>query len=211
MYGLSCNPPSPTKMAPNNTTVYLIRHAQVHNPGKIVYGRLPGFQLSQVGRDQAEHLGSFLKMYHIDAIYSSPMERAQETASYIAKHFLHLPVVIDDRLTEVYTPVEGSLQSSLPKGDVYTKKFFDAGGERLEDIWSRMQSFLKDVCAQHAGKKIVSVSHGDPLMIVLAKYEHKELGLAAIRGPHCIRHAEGFVLTFTGVGVFVKIEPITAV
>ena len=66
------------------TTIHFIRHGEVHNPDEIYYGRLPGFYLSARGRLQAEATAQVLREQKLDAIFTSPMERAVETAEIIA-------------------------------------------------------------------------------------------------------------------------------
>ena len=71
------------------TRVHVMRHGEVHNPGGILYGRLPGFHLSDRGRAQAEAVADALAGRDIVAVIASPLQRAQETAAPIAaKHDL---------------------------------------------------------------------------------------------------------------------------
>src|SRR6201999_4620367 len=76
---------------PEQTRVHLIRHGEVHNPDGILYGRLPGFRLSDRGRAQAAAVGDALAGRDIVAVIASPLQRAQETAAFIAaKHDLEV-------------------------------------------------------------------------------------------------------------------------
>ena len=79
--------------------VHLVRHGEVHNPGRILYGRLPGFQLSEAGRLMAKAAADFLADRDITVLKSSPLQRAVETAEPIAAEF-GLQAEIDDRLIE---------------------------------------------------------------------------------------------------------------
>jgi len=81
------------------STIHLIRHGEVHNPGHLVYADLPGFHLSRLGRREASATAAHLAAEPIDLIVSSPLERAVETATPLAE-MLGLQVRIDDRLTE---------------------------------------------------------------------------------------------------------------
>ena len=65
------------------TTIWLARHGEVHNPGGLLYGRLPRMRLSPLGQRQAEALADFLAPRPLQAIYSSPMLRARKTAAVI--------------------------------------------------------------------------------------------------------------------------------
>ena len=66
------------------TKVHVMRHGEVHNPEGILYGRLPGYRLSDKGRAQAEAVADALADNDIVAVIASPLERAQETAAPIA-------------------------------------------------------------------------------------------------------------------------------
>ena len=68
------------------TTIYLLRHGEVHNPEGIIYGRLPGYRLNEVGRGQVRTAGEFLaERGPFDALITSPLERARESAGIIAE------------------------------------------------------------------------------------------------------------------------------
>ena len=92
------------------TLVHLLRHGEVHNPTRVLYGRLPGFGLSALGRDQAEVVAKALADADLAAVVASPMQRAQETAGPIAT--LHgLEIVTDERLIEADNRFEGQTVS----------------------------------------------------------------------------------------------------
>ncbi|MFB0944461.1 MAG: histidine phosphatase family protein, partial [Candidatus Nanopelagicales bacterium] len=63
-----------------HTTVHLLRHGEVYNPQGVLYGRLPGYFLSDLGRKMADRAASALANRDIATVISSPMERAQQTA-----------------------------------------------------------------------------------------------------------------------------------
>lgn len=87
--------------------VHLLRHGLVHNPAGILYGRLPGYHLSDLGREMAERAANFLAEADITYLASSPLERAAETAAPLAAK-LGLPVVTDARLIEPTNIFEGT-------------------------------------------------------------------------------------------------------
>ncbi|MGW8590552.1 histidine phosphatase family protein [Dietzia sp. NPDC055877] len=90
------------------TIVHLVRHGEVHNPDGVLYGRLPGFRLSELGRSQAETVGRVLGSGHdIVSIVASPLQRAQETAAPLAER-LGLPVGIDEDIIEADNRFEGN-------------------------------------------------------------------------------------------------------
>ena len=101
------------------TTLYLVRHGEVHNPEGIIYGRLPGYGLSENGRRQLAAAAELLAGEGaIVALYSSPMQRAQESAAIIAAR-LGLPVQTAEQLLEMPENrwcelVEGELRPMSP-------------------------------------------------------------------------------------------------
>src|SRR5687768_2690823 len=88
------------------TVVHLLRHGEVHNPGGVLYGRLPGFHLSELGLTMARRVAEHLSGEDITHVVSSPLERARETAAPAATAF-GLDVAIDDRLIEAGNVFEG--------------------------------------------------------------------------------------------------------
>lgn len=90
------------------TIVHLVRHGEVHNPDGVLYGRLPAFRLSELGRSQAETVGRTLGQGHdIVSVVASPLQRAQETAAPLAEA-LGLPVGINEDIIEADNRFEGS-------------------------------------------------------------------------------------------------------
>ncbi len=183
------------------TTVYLVRHGDVHNPDQIMYERLPGFKLSELGKKQANALGKFLSDKKITTIYASPLDRTRETAEIIASYHNSVPIAHDERLLEVSTSARGKkvVDLAAEHWNFYTPKYLKNGGERLRDIWKRMNEFIKQAVAKHEGEEIVIVSHGDPVMVAYTKHSGKRLTLAAIRGEMYVQTAKGFRMVFEGV------------
>lgn len=147
---------------PAPMTLYLVRHGEVHNPEAILYGRLPGYHLSETGRKQATSAGKSLADKAIDAIYCSPLERAQETASLInSQRADSVDIVVDERLIEVHTSYDGYSHEELEaiNFDLYTGTPDEY--EQPADIRRRLLAFINDMRRKHAGKAIVAVSHGD--------------------------------------------------
>ncbi len=83
----------------DRTIVHLVRHGEVANPRGILYGRIPGYHLSEDGRLMAKAAADFLAGRDVTVLMTSPLERARETAEPIAAEFGLTPV-IDDRLIE---------------------------------------------------------------------------------------------------------------
>lgn len=183
------------------TTIYLVRHGDVHNPDKIFYERIPGFQLSELGRQQAQALSEFLAKKNITHIYSSPLERTRETTSYIAAHHSQASIVYDERLLEVSSVKRGKKINdlALERWNFYKPEYTRLGGEKLSDIWRRMQHFFIETVKKHAGQEIVVVSHGDPIMVSMIKHKGKRLSLSNIRGEDYVDTAKGFEIVFDGL------------
>ena len=70
--------------APDTTVVHLLRHGEVENPRGLIYGRLPGYRLSEDGRMMAKAAADFLAERDVVAVFTSPLERARETAEPVA-------------------------------------------------------------------------------------------------------------------------------
>src|SRR5258708_951406 len=103
---------------PTETTIWLARHGEVHNPNNVLYGRLPRMRLTPEGRRQAVALAEFLRPRPLVAIYSSPMLRARRTAEVsLLTHPDLQRVRIDSDLQEVRRGWEGEPLKPLQKID----------------------------------------------------------------------------------------------
>ena len=146
------------------TTLYLMRHGHVHNPTNVLYGRLPGFRLSEMGIQQARAAGEWLASKPIEAIYSSPMERARQTASIVAQRQDGLSTQIDERILEVLTPYEGRPTAELASAgwDLYSgnEPPYESPGIVLE----RVLDFMAHIASSHMDESVVAVAHGDILV-----------------------------------------------
>lgn len=155
--------------AEGGTIVWLARHGEVHNPGNILYGRLPRIRLTPEGRRQARALADFLRPRPLVAIYSSPMLRARKTAEIVLEAHPELGRVRRDAaLTEVRTGWEGQPLADLERidWDFYTHPR-NPEDDSLRAIQQRMQQWLKRVLRRHAGGEVLGVSHGDPILILV--------------------------------------------
>jgi broad specificity phosphatase PhoE len=126
------------------TVVHLLRHGEVHNPRGVLYGRLPEYHLSDLGREMAERVAKHLADADITQLVSSPLERAQETAAPAAK-LLGLPVTLDERLIEAGNIFEGKTfgvgDGALYKPSVWLhlrNPFRPSWGEPYKEIAARM-------------------------------------------------------------------------
>lgn len=167
----SASPPTPPGLpGPTHTVVHLLRHGEVHNPGGVLYGRLPGYHLSELGREMAEAVAAHLEPNDITYVAASPLERAQQTARPIAEGH-DLQVEVDDRLIESANHFEGVAftRSSLldprhwPKVVNPTKPSW---GEPYAAIAERMLAAVADARTAAYGHEAVLVSHQLPIWTV---------------------------------------------
>ena len=153
-----------------STTLFFVRHGEVHNPQNLYYGRLPGFCLSSEGLLQAKRAATFLEKHQIAAIFSSPLERATETAGAISKQ-LGIESQTSELLLEAFSPFDGQAVSVLAERnwDVYsgTKQPY----EQPMDILNRAQIFMQQTRSKHFGNNAIAVTHGDVIafMVLWAK------------------------------------------
>jgi broad specificity phosphatase PhoE len=145
------------------TRLSFIRHGAVYNPQQLFYGRLPGFGLSETGRRQARAVAEYLRNQPVAALYTSELDRARETAAIIESAHPDLVAMPSPLLLEVHSPYEGTPQSAMRgrSWDLYSG--VPPSYERPADVLARIRLFVARVRAEHAGKHIVAVSHGDPI------------------------------------------------
>ncbi len=143
------------------TRISFVRHGTVHNPQGVVYGRLPHFPLAGMGREQARCAAQAVREWPIAAIYSSPLQRAQETAQILAESLPDAPVQTSEWLNEVRFFYEGQpLQDMAARNwDLYTGVPPDY--EQPPDAVERVRAFLAHARREHAGQHVLAVSHGD--------------------------------------------------
>ncbi len=150
------------------TTISFIRHGHVHNPQRLLYGRLPRFGLSERGRAEAVTMALALRAGPpINDLYSSPLLRARQTAEAILALYPHLVVHISQLINEVHTVYEGRPLAELVSlgFDLYVQS--PPGYERPGDVLARMLRFVSLVRGRHPGRRVVAVTHGDPIAFVI--------------------------------------------
>lgn len=151
-------------------TVHLIRHGQVENPKGVIYGRLPGYHLSERGIRQARAAAKHLAGADLATIWASPLERAQETAAEIAEPH-GLEVVTDDRLIESGNTFEGvgrtvwHLFSNPAHWWRFRNPLKPSWGESFSEVRVRMMSAITDATASAEGREVAIVSHQTPVMV----------------------------------------------
>ncbi len=167
--------------AAERTVVHVVRHGEVDNPGRILYGRLPGFGLSALGHQMAELAAAQLADRDIVAVVSSPLQRAVETATPIAAEH-GLPIDIDDRLIEADNVFEGR-QVAGGKGLLRDPRMFKyflnplrpSWGEPYVDLVARMTAAVADLRGRVAGHEGVIVSHQAPIWMLRSALEGRRL------------------------------------
>ncbi len=151
--------------------IYLIRHAEVENPKHILYGRLPGFRLSHNGQKQARRCALALLQSgaNIKRIFSSPLERATETAAIIAENLqlTEKEIAVSEELTEInFGKFQGiSLDGPIEVSEI--RKSPDV--ESPQKAGERVLNFLESVKADH---DLAIISHGDPIMGIVCKLKN---------------------------------------
>lgn len=164
------------------TTIWLARHGEVHNPDRILYGRLPRMGLSGEGLRQAEAQGVFLAGRPLARIYSSPLLRARQTARRIQERHPAVPISISRDLLEIRSGWEGTPSRHLDRlGWNYYDNPHSEGDERIAEIRDRMQRWVRRCLRQHPRHEVVGISHGDPILILLADLQGRPLEAAQIR------------------------------
>ena len=164
-----------------SSTVHVIRHGEVENPGKILYGRQPGWRLSERGQEMAKVLGQWSAPLDLGALHVSPLQRAQETAAPIsAAH--KIEITTDERLIEAENIFEGKsfeLGSGVLRHPSSWCHLYNpwkpSWGEPYEEQINRM---LAGVFAAHkaaSGKDAIIVSHQLPIWILRSAIEGRSL------------------------------------
>ncbi len=154
------------------TLVHVVRHGEVFNPAKILYGRLPNFHLSDLGRAMAERVADELADRDITFVVASPLERAQETAAPIAERH-GLPVASDPRLLEAVNAFQG-LTFGVGDGSMRRPTHWKhlrnplrpSWGEPYVELAARMRAGIEAARDTAAGHEAVVVSHQLPIEIL---------------------------------------------
>lgn len=159
--------------------LFLIRHGENEYVKKSkIAGRTPGVHLNESGRAQAETLGRSFAHIPLKALYSSPLERALETAEPIAK-VCKLPIIEEPGLLESDV---GKWQGKSWKGMIKTEawkliqqspsRFRFPDGESFPEMQTRIVSALEEICAKHKKPQdhVAAVFHADPIKLAVAHF-----------------------------------------
>jgi probable phosphoglycerate mutase len=158
--------------------IIFLRHGQAENNiKKILAGRSPGVNLTEVGIQQAEQAGKMLEPLNISAIYSSPIDRALQTAEIVGKQ-CDLEISIDDRLIEL----DMGKFTKMPYDEIFAKhgnvflKFYEGseevsenGVETFTKVQKRVLDMVDFIINKHKNENVVLVTHMDPIKAMIGK------------------------------------------
>jgi len=154
--------------------VLFVRHGTTPTTGKVLPGRARGLHLSERGAGEAEAVAERIgALGSTSAVYSSPLERARETARPIGKR-LGLSVKVERGLLECdfgeWTGAELATLAKLPEWQTVQRHpsgFRFPSGESFVELQARLAGTIERLVARHAGEVIVVVSHADPIKIAV--------------------------------------------
>jgi broad specificity phosphatase PhoE len=165
----------------DRTVVHLLRHGEVFNPEGVLYGRLPGYYLSDLGKQMAVRAADALQTHDLALVVSSPMERAQQTATPVAERH-GLAIEVDPDLIEADNVFEGKRVSV---GDGVLRQpqawrhlynpFRPSWGEPYVDVADRMHRAIDAAREKARGHEAVLVSHQLPIWIARLRAEDRRL------------------------------------
>jgi len=190
-----------------SSTVHVVRHGEVENPNKILYGRQPGWGLSARGQEMAQTLGDWSRTIDLGALHVSPLQRAQETAAPIAAAH-KIAITTDERLIEAANVFEGK---PFGVGDGVLKHpsswrhlwnpWKPSWGEPYDQQINRMLAAVFAARDAANGKDAIVVSHQLPIWILRSAIENRRLlhdprrrecSLASVTSVHF--DDEGFII-----------------
>jgi broad specificity phosphatase PhoE len=149
--------------------VHLVRHGEVHNPEGVLYGRIPGYHLSELGHRMADATAASLEGHPVTRLFASPLQRAQESAQPWADRF-SLDIVTDDRLIEPHNWFEGKIMREAlrrPSGWIQLRNpLKPSWGEPFISVRDRMLAAVTDAWAATVTGEAVLVSHQMPIVMV---------------------------------------------
>ena len=158
--------------------IIFLRHAQAeNNTKKILAGRTPGINLTDDGKKQAEQAGKMLESLNVSAIYSSPIDRAVQTAEVASKH-CNVEYKTDDRLIEL----DMGQFTLMPYQEIFKEhgnvflKFYEGssevsenGVETFAEVKKRFNDMVDYVISKHKNENVVLVTHMDPIKAMIGQ------------------------------------------
>ena len=164
------------------TRVIMVRHADVHNPGSVVYARLPRFRLSATGREQAEALAR--RSAEPKSPPSTPAPRARQTALTLRDALGCDRIRVSAWIDEVETSYAGRANMAFTAKNNFYDTPAGPDDETIPMIARRMRRFLDLVTQRHIGSTVVAVSHADPIMILRAQVLGLPLATKSLQGKY---------------------------
>jgi len=176
------------------TTFYLIRHAERMGNARLLAGRMSGLTLTSSGRAHADRIARALAHEPVQHIFSSPVERARETAAPLA-HLRKLPVTTAEEIGEIdfgeWTGRTFDELASDPRWTQFNRVRSTAvapGGESLASVQLRFVGAMRTWAQAYPESGIALFSHADPIKTALAHYldlpldlfDRLEVGLGSI-------------------------------
>jgi broad specificity phosphatase PhoE len=150
--------------------LHLVRHGEVHNPTRVLYGRLPNVRLSDDGRRMARSAAEYVQSLDrpVSALYASPLQRTQESAEPFAEVF-GLEPVTDARVIEPTNVFEGKRMKRAVLSPSNWRYLSDptipSWGEPYLEVVERMDAAMRDAWNAADGGDVVIVSHQLPIWI----------------------------------------------
>lgn len=147
-----------------------MRHGEVFNPERVLYGRLPGFRLSRDGRRMARQAAEYLQGLDrpIGALVASPLQRTRESARPFTELF-DISAMIDDRVIEPTNAFEGKRMKKAVLNPLnwryLVRPSVPSWGEPFTSIAERMRHAMDDVWDETDDGDAVIVSHQAPIWI----------------------------------------------
>ncbi|MEN9749019.1 MAG: hypothetical protein RL149_97 [Actinomycetota bacterium] len=153
--------------------LHLVRHGEVHNPGGVLYGRLPHFHLSERGVEMAKTAADTIRGLNrpVSKLVSSPLLRTQQSSEPIADG-LGLEIITDERLIEPYNVFEGrklSARHIAVRPHLYLhlrNPNTPSWGESYESIVSRMYAAMDELADEVESGDVVLVTHQLPIWMI---------------------------------------------
>jgi broad specificity phosphatase PhoE len=181
--------------------IHLVRHGEVFNPDHVLYGRIPGFGLSDLGRRMAKESADSKIGHPITRLYASPLQRTQESAAPWSANF-GLDILTDERLIEPWNLFEGTAgfgAKALRNPRLWPKlrnPFKPSWGEPYASIAARMLDVIEFAWNATESGEVVLVSHQLPIWMA-----HRELaGERLFHDPRKRRCSLSSITTFVRAG-----------
>lgn len=159
--------------SPKTFRVLLVRHGLTPTTGRVLPGRAPGLHLSERGREQAEAVARRLAGSQLAAIYTSPLERARETAAP-SERATGLTAIVEPALLECdfgeWTGRELTALAKLREWRTVQQApstFRFPGGESFVELQTRMIALMERLRTEHRGHTVACFSHADPIKALL--------------------------------------------